>query len=153
MNKLYDYVIGHVEKTTCQCGRCECESKGNEELKDSVNLTFFKVKTINEPTYEEFKKLIEDSFPHWLDGQEHSYIEVGADVNDQGIGLMIIGLGHLLGFWQALSPDTMMPTMPDDLKMNLAEQGFVALKYNPSIFSIDQDNNVNIKGSLNVKES
>ena len=50
-------------------------------------------------------------------------------MGDQGIGLMTIGLGHLLDVWKALSPDTIMPSMPEDLKQQMAGRGLVSLQY------------------------
>ena len=127
--QLYEYVMNHCEQTTCQCGHCDCEAGKDEKLDgEYVNLTFFKVKAKNNPMLKDFEDLVKASFPHWLDGKEHSYIEVGGDVGDQGIALMTIGLGHLLGLWQALSPDIMMPFLPQNIKMQMAGTGYVSLQ-------------------------
>jgi hypothetical protein len=42
---------------------------------------------------------------------------------------MTIGIGHVLGAWNALSPDTMIPSMPTDIKMSMAQNGMVSLQH------------------------
>lgn len=91
-------------------------------------MTFFKVATINEPTTNDFKVLIEAEVPHWLDGSEHNYLEAGADVGDQGLAMMAFGLGHLLGLWKVSSPATIVPFLSPALQMHLAEHGMVSIK-------------------------
>jgi hypothetical protein len=131
---LADYVLAHTERGTCTCGKCFDAPENPKEKQPTghtVNLTFFKVaaKGVGESSKDEFLSLVQLEYPKWLDGKEHNYLEVGADMGDQGIGLMTIGLGHLLGVWTALSPDTMIPSLPEDLKQQMAGRGYVSLKY------------------------
>jgi len=131
---LADFVLDHTERGACTCGKCLDAPKNPKEKQPTghtVNLTFFKVATkdVGESSKDEFFSLVQLEYPNWLDGKEHNYLEVGADMGEQGIGLMTIGLGHLLGVWAALTPDTMMPFMPEDLKQQMAGRGFVSLKY------------------------
>lgn len=144
---LSDYVMCHVERGACRCGRCEdapnypekhqpqadtLEEKVANELAGenlhTVNLTFFEVKAVNDPKKEEFLALVKAEFPQWLDSKEHGYLEVGADVGDQGLALMTIGLGGLVKAWDVLSPETVMPFLPPELKMTMAERGLVCLQ-------------------------
>ena len=128
---LVDYVMKHTERGSCTCGRC-FDASYNPEVKQpaghTVNLTFFKVAAIGGDK-DEFLSLVQQEYSRWLDGKEHNYMEVGADMGDQGIALMTIGLGHLLGAWKALTPDTIMPFLPEDLKKQMAGQGMVSLQY------------------------
>ncbi|MEW6613913.1 MAG: hypothetical protein AB1401_00355 [Thermodesulfobacteriota bacterium] len=128
--KLYDYVSAYAERGACTCGRCYDAPENPEETQPdghTVDLTFFKV-AAKGGDKDTFLSLVRAEHPGWLDGKEHSYIHVGAEMGDQGIALMTIGLGHLLGAWKALSPDTMMPFLPSDLKQQMAGRGMVSLQ-------------------------
>lgn len=63
-----------------------------------------------------------------FDGEEHSYIELGAWLGDQGLALTLIGLGAILELWRLLTPRTILG---DDIEpqqaMQMAGQGYVAL--------------------------
>lgn len=127
---LADYVLTHSVRGACTCGKC-CDAPKNPEKKQpnghTVNLTFFKV-AAKGGEKDEFLSLVKKEHPDWLDGKEHNYLQIGADLGDQGIALMTIGLGHLLGAWKAISPDTVMPSLPEDLKQQMAGQGMISLR-------------------------
>ena len=77
---LVDYVIKHVERGPCLCGECldAVKNPGSKQPKGhTADLTFFKVRKVNNPDLKEFRKLVEEEFPHWLDGKEHTYLETG----------------------------------------------------------------------------
>jgi hypothetical protein len=91
---LVEYVIKHTERGPCQCGKCFDAVKNPESKQPkghTADLTFFKVRKTNNPDAKEFRKLVEKGFPHWLDGKEHSYLETGGDIGDQGLALMAMG--------------------------------------------------------------
>ena len=128
---LSDYVLAHTARGACTCGKCfdvHENPKEKQPIGHTVNLTFFQV-TSKGGDKDEFLALVKQEYPGWLDGKEHCYIHVGYDMGDQGIALMTIGLGHLLGAWKALTPDTIMPFLPEDLKQQMAGQGMVSLQY------------------------
>jgi hypothetical protein len=64
-----------------------------------------------------------------FDGKDHSYFEIGDWIGDQGLALILIGLGSLLGMWTLLSPKSVFG---DDLhsliESNMAGMGYVALQ-------------------------
>ena len=128
---LRDYVMKFAERGACTCGKCidapENPEK-NQPTEHTVNLTFFQVKS-NGGDKDEFLSIVKSEFPHWLDGKEHNYIQMGGDIGDQTIALMRIGLGHLLGAWEALSPDTIIPFLDEEFKKQMADMGMVAMKY------------------------
>lgn len=127
---LVDYVLKYAVRGACTCGRCfdaPDDPTTKQPAGHTVNLTFFKVAKRGGDK-EEFLDLVRKEHPDWLDGKEHSYIQVGAEIGDQGIALMTIGFGHLLGAWKALSPDTIMPFEEDDLKQRMAGMGMVSLR-------------------------
>ncbi len=125
---LTDYVLKYAVQGACTCGKCIPTNPEDIQLKGhTVNLTLFSVAKSGGDK-EEFLSLVKEEYPEWLNGKEHNYITIGADIGDQGIALMIIGLGHLLGAWKALSPDTMMPFLEESLKQQMAGKGMVSLK-------------------------
>ena len=124
---LYEFIEAHTERGSCRCGRCadtpdvEAQPEGH-----TVDLTFFKLGLKGEPDVQRFKELVA---PLLLPrAEETSYITLGAEVGDQGTALRLIGLGHLLGVWQALTPDTLMPFLAEDLKQQMAGMGMVSIK-------------------------
>ena len=128
---LINYVETHIERGACQCGRCLDAPKNPEDKQPeghTVDLVFFKVKGINNPDLKEFKELVKKEFPYWLDGKEHSYLQVGGDVGDQGLALMTMGLGKLLGLWELFPPESMMPFLDNATKMEMAGRGYISIR-------------------------
>ena len=128
--KLSEYVLKFAERGACTCGKCFNAPPNPEEKQSAghtINLTFFKM-SAKGGNKEEFLSIVREEYPEWLDGKEHSYINVGGEMGDQGLALMTIGLGHLLGAWKALSPDTLIPSLPLDLKKQMAGAGVVNLQ-------------------------
>jgi len=54
-----------------------------------------------------------------------SYIEVGAEIGDQGAAFQLFALGHVLGLWKVITPATMGIHGDDALKM--AGSGFIMI--------------------------
>lgn len=109
--KLVEYTKDHIE--TGKDGK--------------IDLMFFKLDQANNPTKEEFLKLVKDEYPHWLDKKEHNYLECGGDIGDQGEALAIMGLGKALDVWDLLTPN-MMPFIPEALRIEMAGRGMVSIK-------------------------
>ena len=132
ITNLETYVTEHVLRGACLCGKCfdHVENpENNQPGGHTVNLTFFEVaiKPLNIGDKEKFLELVRTQYPEWLDGKEHNYIEMGAQMGSQELALETIGLGHLLGAWKAFSPDTIFPYLPKEFKMNMAGHGMVSL--------------------------
>lgn len=128
---LAKYVSNHAVRGACACGRCIDASQNPEDHQPeghTVDVIFFKVAQANEPNREEFLSLSEEEYPHWFDGDEHSYLEIGADTSDQGIALITMALGKSLNVWELSTPKSMMPSLPSDLQMQMAGQGMITIK-------------------------
>ena len=54
-----------------------------------------------------------------------SYIEVGAEIGDQGMAFKLFAAGQVLGFWQVMTPARMGITGP--MADQMAGQGFVLI--------------------------
>ncbi len=57
--------------------------------------------------------------------QGPSYIEVGAEIGDQGMALALFAVGHVLGLWKIITPMT-MGVMGEDARQ-MAGAGFVMI--------------------------
>jgi len=106
LNELVQYCYDHTDRTSCVCGNCIDSGKAKGEPIQSVDLTVFKVGLNNRrvTTKDELLARIQQACPELLDGNEHSYIELGGLLGSQEAALLLIGLGHLLGLWKALEP-------------------------------------------------
>ena len=128
---LVEYVKEHAIRGACTCGLC-ADAPPNPEKHQPENHTadvvFFKVAKANEPDADTFRSLVESEHPHWLDGEEHGYIEMGAEMDDQGVALVTMALGSLLGVWELLTPKNLLPSLPEDQQMKLAGLGMVTIK-------------------------
>jgi hypothetical protein len=91
----------------------------------TADLVFFEVTKSEDADAETFEALVEEEYPHWLDGHEHSYLHVGGDVGDQGLALMAMGLGALLGLWTLITPK--MLGVSDELVVQMAGMGMVSI--------------------------
>ncbi len=139
MTGLTRYVLDHTERGECQCGQCIDKQPEKVIKGHTVDMVFFKVAMINKPTVEEFKKLTKE-WCYWssdvlnikvdpLDGKEHSYIELGAWIEDQGLAMQYMALGVMLGVFQLLSPK-MFPGIDDDMAMKMAGNGLLSVMTN-----------------------
>ena len=137
MSDLIKYIREHIVRGTCTCGKCIDAGKNPEKhqpIGHTADVQFFKVALKNNPDKNKLKKLIEknngvfDNELNLFDGDEHSYIEIGRWIGDQGDALLLMGLGKLLGLWNLLTPNSMLGDLVgDDLKKQMAGMGMVSI--------------------------
>ena len=137
MNKLREYVETYAVRGACTCGQCADALPNPEQHQPTghtADMIFFKVSARFGADAETFKALLRENkrgeycTVDMLDGKEHNYIEVGGWLGDQGMALMLMGLGVILGVWNLLTPKTLMgDSVPDDLVKMVAGQGFIAV--------------------------
>ena len=128
---LAEYVGQKARRGACICGRCidaPPNPKKRQPRGHTADMVFFKIAARDSPKKDEFIDLVTTEFSHWLDGEEHSYLEIAADMGDQGIALMTMGLGSLLGAWDLFTPKIL--TDDADLIQMLAGQGLITIKAN-----------------------
>ena len=129
--KLYQYVNQNAIRGACICGQCIDAGANPEEHQPeghTIDMAFFKVAKQDGANKEDFLALVLAEFPQWLDGKEHNYISMGAEIGDQGIAIMTIALGDLLGAWRALTPVRMLGALPDDILLSMAGAGMLSMK-------------------------
>lgn len=114
------YVIDHAERGECKCGKCiDVGNKPDPQSTHSVDMIFMIVSPKNEPSMDEFRKLSalhngEFAQVNPFDGKEHSYIELGAWIGDQGLALQYMALGVSLGLFKLLSGKTMLRSTQEE---------------------------------------
>lgn len=133
MQELRDFVQTHAERGTCRCGKCLDTTGVDQQPADhTIDMVFFEVAVKGEPDPAEMLRLVKESrngeFCEMdpFDGEEHSYIEVGGWIGDQGLALMFMGLGKLLGLWSVMTPK-MLPGLPDDMVQMMAGSGMITI--------------------------
>jgi hypothetical protein len=127
---LRDYVVSHTVRGACMCGKCiDAPPQPEQRQPDghTADMVFFKIAQREDPTIEEFVGLVKARYPHWLDGEEHNYIEMGADIGDQGLALQTMGLGSLLGAWNLITPK-MLGLSDESLVRQMAGMGFIIVQ-------------------------
>jgi len=137
LRELIDYVNQNAEKGACKCGRCfdaPEDPEAHQPDGHTTDMIFFKVSKIGGDK-EEFTELIKNQFPHWLDGKEHNYLEMGADIGDQGLAMAAMGLGKLLGVWELITPETMMIDADAPLALEMAGAGFLIIQTKEAVES------------------
>lgn len=103
------------------------------------DVAFFGVKVINDPNPDALRELVQshkdgEFGTHFdlFDGKEHSYLNLGAWIGDQGLALMMMALGDHLKVWQLLTPEKLLPGIPEELKMQMVQQGMISIIYSPN---------------------
>ena len=135
MDTLPQYIANHTE----------CIQNDKQltpiELSKTADLISFKIKITNNPCAKELKELVTDfkgndgiftkfntdtkilELFNPFDGEEHSYIELGAWLGHQHLALEFIGLCCLLNIATLLTPDTILPPNSIDKSMRLKMAG------------------------------
>lgn len=137
MKDLIDYVQKYAIRGECQCGKCFDVKEGPEiNPAHSADLMFFKVHAAPGADANELGLLVRANVKgefgdvSVFDGKEHSYLELGGWIGDQGLALQLMGLGNLLGLWDLLTPRTMLGDLglSEESLMAMAGQGLLTIK-------------------------
>ena len=138
MDDLRLYISAHTDRGECQCGKCI--DKGPDESLGShtVDLIFFEVCLRDKPDADFLRTMIQANVEgshcnvDLFDGEEHSYLELGSWIGDQGLAMLLMGMGSLLGLWKRLTPKTIFGSMLDDETVTkMAGMGMVAIQHTP----------------------
>lgn len=145
MNELTKFVWDHAARGECQCGSCFDKGDRPDPEGHTVDLGFFIVSlmeiegTDRTGLEHEFVRLTK-TFPHGeftdcnpLDGSEHSYLELGAWIGDQGLAMMYMGLGTLLGVFRLLTPAILRIEKTDPLYMKMLQGGLLSVIAPPEV--------------------
>ena len=130
---LIEYVRQKTDRCECNCGRCFDRGDKPDPTGHAADLVFFKVVARDTPTAKEFIQLTKGHRGHFgevnpLDGVEHSYLELGGWIGDQGLALQYMGLGALLGVFKLLTPYSILgATCDKETAMVMAGAGYVTI--------------------------
>jgi len=131
---LVEYVLAHTDRGECQCGKC-VDSQGTRQPEGhTVDMVFFKIAAKDNPDKAEFLRLTQEHQGEFgdvdpLDGKEHSYLELGGWIGDQGIAMQYMALGVLLGVFNLISPAAL--GVVGDQALQLAGVGFLTIQTKP----------------------
>lgn len=106
----------------------------NQTENDAIDTHFLKVYMVNSPNVSDFKDLISNYTGEFttidpFDGNEHSYIQLGAYLGSQDLALRFMALGQYLDLWEILTPERMFGSSLIQTTIDiLAEQGLVTIK-------------------------
>jgi hypothetical protein len=133
MTDLIQFVSEHAIRGTCECGKCiDAPTESQQPEGHTSDLVFFKVAAKGDPSPAILRQLVIDAKRGCFndmdpfDGEEHSYIEVGGWVGDQGMALTLMGLGEILGLWNLMTPKK-LPGLPDVLIQQMAGAGMITI--------------------------
>lgn len=137
MTELGKFITDNVVRGACQCGKCIDPGQEVEHKGHTANPYFFDVSLAkgSKATSEKLIKLIEARGPAFgekidlMDGKEHSYIEIGGWIGDQGLALTLMGLGELLDIWQLITPKTIFGKAgaPKETLDDMAGSGLITI--------------------------
>lgn len=131
MKNLVDYVIHNTERGECHCGKCVDVGSAPDPQGHTVDMVFFKVAKKNGATPEDFRKATAEHRGEFaevdpFDGKEHSYLELGGWIGDQGLAMQYMALGVSLGVFKLLSPA--MLGMTGNEALQLAGMGLLSIQ-------------------------
>lgn len=133
MSDLANYVVGKTNRNACTCGKCLVSGEDKQMAAHTVDMFFFDVCAKGEPDADDFLKLIAEHNGEFcelnpFDGREHSYLEVGGWIGDQGLAMQFMGLGWILGLWKVMHPVNLLGLERNDpLAQQMAGMGMVSL--------------------------
>jgi len=117
--------VGSVDVTHVWAMPHETEARPHVEKVDCELLVIGVDRARAEPLKAELQTILDDyPAPERLAGGP-SYIEVGAEIGDQGAAFQLFALGQVLGFWKVITPSTLGMTGAE--AKALAGQGFVMI--------------------------
>jgi hypothetical protein len=125
MTELHNYIQSHTDTMPGDTAPAE---------KKAVQLIFLDVVVSETADADTLRKLVRAHKGEHLevdvfDGQEHSYIELGAWLGSQHYALALMGLGTHLGLWNLLSPRTMLPGMlTPEQEQDMAGRGLLSVQ-------------------------
>lgn len=137
MSELTNWIRTNVVRGACQCGKCidaGPEPEKRQPEGHTADLIFFKVALKDGARTKELKEILKThrgvfNEADIFDGQEHSYLELGGWAGDQGMALMLMGAGSLMGLWKLMTPRTILGDDCDDATVkNMAGSGYVTIR-------------------------
>jgi hypothetical protein len=105
MDKLIQYIADHTERGECQCGQCADKGPERPAPAHSVDVHFYWVSAKDNPTKEELLPLLKEYPDQERLAGGPSYVEMGGMLGSQDLALRLIGLGALVGVWEAITPE------------------------------------------------
>jgi hypothetical protein len=127
---LVEYLRHYTQQGECKCD--ECTGGDSPNPNHTADMVFFLMSAKNDPDPAEFIRLTKEHVPTLakvdpFDGEIHSYIELGGWFPDQGIALVYMGLGTLLGLFELQTPRIILPQLSDAQHHQMAKGGMITI--------------------------
>jgi hypothetical protein len=133
---LRDFIQKHAERGACMCGRCFDAPPNPAAFQPpagphTADVHFFKVRAVNDPSADDLRRLATEHKGEFnevnvFDGKEHGYMELGGWLGDQGLALMFMGLGSVLGLWKLHTPESVLH-VTGELADKMAGAGMITI--------------------------
>lgn len=121
------YILGYSERRACTCNACFGSNPDSEARHFTLN-GFFPVKIVGNPTKEKFTQLAEAAGV-WPYNTEMSYIQMGAELGDQGLALQAMAMGDLLKAWVMMTPRRILGNLINEqTEKSMLGMGMVTVK-------------------------
>lgn len=122
VDPLIDFITNNVKQA----------SEDTSPLEGAVDLMLLKVLVKEDANKDELVRLAKEhkgchNECDPFDGKEHSYLELGGWLGDQGFALCFMAIASKLGLAKLLTPEIVMPSLPAELKRMMAGQGFITI--------------------------
>lgn len=131
---LIDYVREHTDRNACTCGKCFDSGPDKQLPGHTADVFFFDVCAKGNPDADTLKSLAKSHRGEFanvdpFDGKEHSYIELGGWIGDQGLAMQFMGLCVVLGMGKVMHPVNVLELERDHpLAKQLAGMGMVTFQ-------------------------
>ncbi len=106
MQGLVKYIQDYGLRGECQCGKCIDKQEDRPAPTHSASVHFFWVSAREGATKEGLLEVLKEYPDQKRLAGGPSYLELGGVLGDQGLALMLIGLGEVLGVWKVVTPKT-----------------------------------------------
>jgi len=122
MNELAQYVRDNTSTVPAGTGN------------NAVNVVFFDVEVSEKANRDTLRDLVNKhqgvhNDVAMFDSNEHSYIELGGWVGDQGIALALIGMGAHFELWKLLSPYSVLgDAVTPEQALQMAGMGLMSMQ-------------------------
>lgn len=156
MSILAKYIVEHCTRGACTCGRCidappDAKNLQPDSVGHTVDLQFFKVALKDNPLDVDKEIMKDELIPlikghkgdfcdvDLFDGKEHNFIEIGGWIGDQGLALILMGMGELIGIWKVATPNRIAPDFSEETRTMLAQTGYISITFKKDKNLIDKN--------------
>lgn len=105
MQNLIEFIKTHTAADPCNCNECNGKP-ADQKPEHTIFVGFFVMSLRNNPDPAVLEKLTKENIKgsfcdiDVFNGDPLNYIQLGGWIGDQGLAILFMGLGRLLGLWE-----------------------------------------------------